>query len=166
LVRTSSINSMNDLWWDVRPSPRLGTVELRICDEPATLHEAMAIVAFVHLLAYWFADHHQEWRAKHKTVHRWVLRENKWRAIRFGLQAEIIAKRNRRLVPITEDINYWLDKVNAYVSRLQYEPFIISLEHIVKNGNSAARQRQVFAATGSLHEVTLFNAGEFKASIL
>jgi hypothetical protein len=36
----------------------------------------------------------------------------------------------------------------------------------VKNGNSAARQRQVFAATGSLHEVTLFNAGEFKASIL
>ncbi|MCI0750389.1 MAG: YbdK family carboxylate-amine ligase, partial [Flammeovirgaceae bacterium] len=45
LVRTGSIDSMRDLWWDLRPSPKYGTLELRICDEPATLQEAMAIVA-------------------------------------------------------------------------------------------------------------------------
>lgn len=162
LVRTSSIKTMHDLWWDVRPSPKLGTVELRICDEPATLNEASAIVAFVHLLAYWFNDHHAEWHAKNKSVRRWVLRENKWRAVRFGLEAEIIAKPNRRLVALTEDIHYWLEKLSPYVSRFHYEAFVGRLTSLVTHGNSAARQRRKFRDAGSLQDVTRHNVAEFE----
>src|SRR5690606_34059151 len=57
MVRTGSIKSIHDLWLDLRPSPELGTLELRMCDEPATLAEVMAITAYVHVLALWYEDH-------------------------------------------------------------------------------------------------------------
>jgi glutamate---cysteine ligase / carboxylate-amine ligase len=162
LLRTSSIGSIRDLWWDVRPSPMLGTVELRICDEPATLEEAMAIVAFVHLLAHWFLDHADEWHAKHKSIHRWVLRENKWRAIRLGLQAQIIAKRRKKLVGLPDDIAYWLGRVNSYSALLHYEKYLSTIARIVEKGNSSQRQHRVFAESNNLHDVTCLNISEFE----
>ena len=56
LVKCKSINSLKDLWWDIRVSPAFGTLEIRICDGLATLSETLAIVAFIHLLAHWFSD--------------------------------------------------------------------------------------------------------------
>jgi carboxylate-amine ligase len=165
LLHTSSIGSMRDLWWDVRPSPLLGTVELRICDEPATLQEALAVLAFVHLLAHWFIDHADEWHARHKTIQRWVLRENKWRAIRFGLHAQIIAKRYKKLVGLQDDINYWLERVKPYSTHLHYEEFLSTIAKIINKGNSSQRQQSVFAETNDLHEVTRLNFTEFEKSL-
>ncbi|HET9054301.1 MAG TPA: YbdK family carboxylate-amine ligase, partial [Cyclobacteriaceae bacterium] len=116
MVRTGSIKSIHDLWLDLRPSPELGTLELRMCDEPATLAEAMAITAYVHVLALWYEEHHEEWEHKHKALKRWVLRENKWRAIRYGLEGEMILATNKKTKFIHEDIYYWLEKVEPYVN--------------------------------------------------
>jgi carboxylate-amine ligase len=60
LRKAKAIASLKDLWWDVRPSPGFGTLELRVCDSPATLAETVAIVAFMHALAHWFRDHGDE----------------------------------------------------------------------------------------------------------
>ncbi len=165
LIKSNSIGSMKDLWWDIRPSPAIGTVELRICDEPATLQEALAITAFVHMLGLWFADHANQWNAKHKSVLRWVLRENKWRAIRYGLQGEIITKRSKQPVPIIDDMAFWLEQLKPYETRLSYGAFVATLQTIMKNGNSSVRQQRVFAESNDLHEVTRFNVHEFERGL-
>lgn len=162
LIRTNSIGSMKDLWWDIRPSPAIGTIELRICDEPATLEEALAIAAFVQMLALWFADHTEEWNFRHKSILRWVLRENKWRAIRYGLNGEIIFKSNKKPVSIKEDIQYWLAKLTPYAQRYQYEKYVNVLTKILDQGNSSSRQQQIYAGSNDLHEVTRFNVREFE----
>ena len=64
LIKTDSIASLKDLWWDIRPSPLLGTIEIRICDGPASLTETLAITAFLHTAAHWFEDNKKDWNAE------------------------------------------------------------------------------------------------------
>jgi carboxylate-amine ligase len=165
LIRSKSIRSMKDLWWDIRPSPSYGTVELRICDEPATLEEVLAITAFVHLLSHWFFNHSNEWRAKLKIAPRWVLRENKWRAIRYGLDGEIIVSRVKKLVAISDDILHWLEEFQPIAKELNYESYVDAIRAIIIEGNSAQRQLQVFNRSNDLHEVTKFNVMEFESAL-
>lgn len=166
LLRTSSIGSMKDLWWDVRPSPTYGTVELRICDEPATLNEACGIVAFVHLLAHWFTDHAGEWSAKNKTIQRWILRENKWRSIRHGLKAAIIKRHTKKLISVSEDIQCWLQELKPYADKLGYQSFLKEVQQMVDHGNSSERQHALFMKENDLHRITEFNVMEFERSLV
>lgn len=162
LVRTGSIKSMHDLWLDLRPSPEFGTLELRMCDEPATLAEAMAITAFVHMLAHWYEDHQDEWEEKHKTLKLWLFRENKWRAIRYGLKGEMIIATNKKTVLVEDDIRFWLDRLEPYAKKLGYEAYVTALSAMLNKGNSSERQLAVFNQTNDLHEVIKHNVAEFE----
>jgi glutamate---cysteine ligase / carboxylate-amine ligase len=161
LIRSKAIRSMKDLWWDLRPSPENGTLELRFCDEPATLYEAMGIVAFVHALGYWFQDHEHEWSQTGTPLKKWIFRENKWRAIRYGLDAEIVVKGNGVTLPLRDDIEHWLEKVEPYIKRLRYEKYIQAVREILKHGNSSQRQHTIYETTGNLMEVVKNNVAEF-----
>ncbi len=162
LARTGSIKSIHDLWLDLRPSPEFGTLELRMCDEPATLAEAMAIAAFVQMLAYWYEDHQHEWELKHKTLKRWLFRENKWRAIRYGLKGEMIITTNKKTITVEDDIRFWLDRLAPYAKSLGYESYTATLHNILEKGNSSERQLAVFTQTNDLHEVIKHNVKEFE----
>ncbi len=162
LMRSDSIRSMKDLWWDIRPSPTIGTLELRMFDAPATHREAMGIIAWVHALAYWFKDHHEEWSKANPALKHWIYRENKWRAIRHGLHASIIVTRNGRTQDLREDLGNWMVKLEPYIRLLNYEKYIDIIPHIILKGNSSERQRNVFMATHDLHEVVRFNVKEFE----
>lgn len=162
MVRTGSIKSMRDLWLDLRPSPELGTLELRMCDEPATLAEAMAITAYVHMLGLWYEDHQEEWEDSHKTLSHWIFRENKWRAIRYGLKGEIILARNKKTLSVHEDITFWLDRINSYAIKLGYQQHVKLLKTILEKGNSSERQVKIFEQTNDLHAVTRHNVAEFE----
>lgn len=150
------------MWWDIRPSPALGTLELRFCDQPATLREAMAIVAFAHCLAHWFRDHEAEWTQTHNPLKRWIIRENKWRVIRFGLQADIVVSPTGKTKRLSEDIEDWLDAVADYARRLNYTNHISTIHQILSKGNSASRQHQIFADTHDLMAVVKHNVREFE----
>lgn len=163
LVRTGSINSMSDLWLDLRPSPNVGTLELRICDEPATLAEALAIVAYVQLLGAWFQEHQEEWEERHKVIHRWISRENKWRALRYGLKGEMIVSPTQSTIPIQQDIQYWMEKLKPYVAKYSYQDFFGTLESLIEKGNSSERQLRIFQKTNDLHAVTEHNVKEFES---
>lgn len=162
MVNTGSIKTIHDLWLDLRPSPELGTLELRMCDEPATLSEAMAIAAYAHMLALWYEDHQEEWEEKHKTLKRWLFRENKWRAIRYGLKGEMILATNKKTIPIHQDISYWLDKLKPYAIKLGYQEYLKTLNAILVKGNSSERQIKVFEQTQNLRAVTRHNVSEFE----
>jgi carboxylate-amine ligase len=162
MLRTGSIKSIRDLWLDLRPSPELGTLELRMCDEPATLAEAMAITTYVHMLGLWYEDHQEEWQDAHKSLHHWVFRENKWRAIRHGLKGEIILAANKKTVSVHEDIGLWLDTVEPYSEKLGYQAQITLLRNVLEKGNSSERQIKVFEQTNTLHDVIRHNVAEFE----
>lgn len=162
LIHTGSINSMSDLWLDLRPSPKVGTLELRICDEPATLAEALAIIAYVQLLGVWFQEHQEEWEATQKAMHRWILRENKWRALRYGLNGEMIVSPTQSTIPIQQDIQCWMEKLKPYATKYDYQEFFATLEAIMNRGNSSQRQLLVFQTTDDLHAVTQHNVKEFE----
>jgi carboxylate-amine ligase len=164
LVRTGSIHSMHDLWLDLRPNPELGTLELRICDEPATLAEAMAIVAYIQLLGVWYAHHQDEWEHKHKTLSRWVFRENKWRAIRYGLHGEMIHSVSKTTFAINENIKHWLEKLKPYSIQYGYGEYMKLLQEILIKGNSTTRQLAIYDRTKDLHEVTKQNVWEFESN--
>lgn len=164
LRATHSIESMKDIWWDLRPSPGYGTLEIRICDGPATMDELLAVVAFIHLMALWFEDHQTEFFEFRKLrPAEWILRENKWRAIRYGLDAKIIRHSSLDEESLRDNFAAWLDRLAPYVTRMQYEPYVATIREILEKGNSASRQRQVFKKSGKLMDTVAHNVREFEA---
>ncbi|HVY12574.1 MAG TPA: YbdK family carboxylate-amine ligase [Alphaproteobacteria bacterium] len=161
LKNCGAIAGLKDLWWDARPSPRYGTLEIRVCDGVATMTETLAIVAFVHLLAHWFADN-LSWLDQMARPPSWISRENKWRAMRYGMDAELVVGADGSTRPLREDINDWLRKIEPYTARLGYHGYVQTLRQIMERGNSAMRQRAIYAKTGDLNEVVKFNMREFK----
>lgn len=162
LRRARAITSLKDLWWDVRPSPNFGTLEIRVCDSPATLAEALALVAFMHALCHWFRDH-GDWLRQVPQPPHWLMRENKWRVIRHGLDAELVTRADGTNIPIRQDIANWIGKIAPYTDRLGYGDHVATLEEICARGCSSRRQRAIFAAEKSVKAVADFNRREFVA---
>ena len=162
LLKAKAINSTKDLWWDLRPSPQNGTLELRFCDEPATLKEAFSIIAFIHVLAHWFRDHEEEWNLSHTPLKHWIFRENKWRAIRYGLHAQIVATRSGKTKLLYKDIQDWVKALTPYAKDLKYEEWMNTILQMVEKGTSSERQYRVFEATHDLLEVIRHNVTEFE----
>jgi carboxylate-amine ligase len=145
---------MKDLWWDLRPSPGYGTLEIRVCDGPASVWEMEAIVAFMHLLASWYFELPDDQRvAVSDFPNRWIVRENKWRVLRHGLDAQVIVDREGNTQPIRTVIEHWLEQLSPIIHSLHYGEQMQGIRRILAEGNSAHRQRQVFAETGSLLDV-------------
>ena len=162
LKKCKAINSIKDLWWDIRPSPAYGTLEIRACDGPATLDEALAIVAFIHMLSHWFNDS-GDWIGQVPPPPLWFSRENKWRVIRHGLHADLVVDFDGATKPISEDILQWLDKLAIYEKKLGYKKYVDVLREIISKGNSSNRQRKIHADNNSFSDVVKFNVEEFLA---
>lgn len=161
LRECGSITSLKDLWWDLRPSPGFGTLEIRVCDGPATLYEALAITAFVHALAHWFADN-GGWLETVSSPPHWLSRENKWRAMRHGLDAELVMNTSGRTHPLRNEIEEWVERLLPYAETLNYQTYFDHLLAIIAQGNSSTRQRAVYAQTQSLEAVSRHNMAEFR----
>ena len=152
MVVSGSISNLKDLWWDLRPCPHYGTLEIRICDQPPTMAEICAITAFVHCLGHWFNEH-QGWLDEIPRPNSWIMRENKWRSMRYGLDAEIVINNDGETKPIKEDIFQWIERLQPFYKKFGYRQYQATLVAMLEKGNSSSRQRRVFQATGSLKEV-------------
>ncbi|KTC93429.1 carboxylate-amine ligase [Legionella cincinnatiensis] len=155
-----SINSLKDLWWDLRPSPGFGTLEIRVCDGAATLSETLALVALVHTLAHWFADN-GSWLEAVAYPPYWLSRENKWRAIRYGLDAELLMNTEGKTKLMREDINEWIEKLSPYIKKLGYQNYFSNLNVIMDSGTSSERQRNVFSQNRCIKDIVKHNISEF-----
>jgi glutamate---cysteine ligase / carboxylate-amine ligase len=146
--KTGVIESLKDLRWDIRPSPRLGTVEVRVCDGISTISELRAVVALVHCLV---VDLEARLEAGDPlpTLADWHVRENKWRAARYGLDAEIILDRACRERLVTDDLDDLLWRLEPVARRLGCTSDLAAVADIPKTGASYQRQRNVAADTGN-----------------
>ena len=162
MYKAKTIDKLKDMWMDIRSCPTYGTLEIRICDQPATFAEVMAITAFIHGLALWFQDD-QAWLDDMPRPNAWRMRDNKWRAMRYGLKADLIVNNQGETRPIVDDIKLWLGRIQPYIEYNDYRGYIHILEKMMERGNSSDRQRKVFEASKSLDAVARFNCEEFAA---
>jgi carboxylate-amine ligase len=160
LQLTKSIKSFKDLWWDIRPSPSHGTIEIRICDGAATTSEMLSIVAFIHTLGIWFEENQEEW-LQSKPLNQWIFRENKWRAIRIGLHADVVISNDGDTRSIRDDLARWMELLSPYYKKLNYQIYRTGLEQILSKGNSSDRQKKLFEQTQSIEDVVELNVKEF-----
>ena len=89
MVDTGFINTIREIWWDVRPHHKFGTVEVRICDMPANLNDTLAIAAFIQCLVKYLSDEIDHGTYQHDS-HPMMVQQNKWRAARFGNRAILV----------------------------------------------------------------------------
>jgi carboxylate-amine ligase len=145
LISTGSIESVREVWWDVRPHPDFGTVELRICDGLPTLDEVGAVAALAQCLVEQF-DTQLDRGYTLPTPASWVLRENKWRAARYGLDADIVVDEKGTVRPVRQAIRDLVDELRPTAIRLDCEAELDDVTRILDVGASYQRQRAVAAA--------------------
>src|SRR6201988_431834 len=140
--KTGIIDHMNEIRWDIRPSPHLGTVEVRIFDGVSNLRELGALVALTHCLVV-DLDRRLDAGEELPTMPPWHVQENKWRAPRYGLDAVIIqdSDSNERLV--TEDLDELLNRLEPVARSLGCKDELATVPDIYRNGASYQRQRRV-----------------------
>ncbi len=116
LVAHSS-RSIREVWWDIRPHPGFGTVELRICDGLPTLDEIGCVAALAQCLVERFDRQLDNGYTLPQPL-PWLVRENKWRAARYGLDAEIVIDNTGNVRPVKEAINDLVEDLLPIARRL------------------------------------------------
>lgn len=166
LQRAEAITSLKDLWWDIRPSPRYGTIEIRICDGLATISETAMVVALAQGLAKRAGARVAAGQGR-TFPPAWRVRENKWRASRHGMEAEMVIGNDGTHAPARRYLKQMLDELVADGHLDGKSRHIARLRAIANGGTtSAERQRAVHAATGSLDAVCKSLADEFEDDVL
>ncbi|MCW2581941.1 MAG: glutamate--cysteine ligase [Klenkia sp.] len=145
LISTNAIESVREVWWDIRPHPDFGTVELRICDGLPTLDEIGAVAAMAQCLVEQF-DREIDRGYTLPTPASWVLRENKWRAARYGLDAEIIVDDRGTVRPVKDALRDLVEELTPTARRLGCVDELGDVLRIIEVGGSYERQRRVAAA--------------------
>ncbi|ROQ06520.1 carboxylate-amine ligase [Rathayibacter sp. PhB93] len=162
MMRTGVIDDHTEVRWDIRPSPQWGTVEMRACDGLSSPEEIGAVAALIQCLVEHLSTQLDEGGTL-ATMQPWYVRENKWRAARYGLDAEIIldAAGNERLV--TDDIRDLLTTLAPVAERLDCATELADVELILVAGASYQRQLRTAAANdGDLKAVVRALAGELR----
>ncbi|HXV86873.1 MAG TPA: glutamate--cysteine ligase [Gemmatimonadales bacterium] len=162
MVESRAIASIKDIWWDIRPHPDIGTVEVRVCDAPPTFTRLVALVALVQSLFAWFDQRYRDGEPFPAPPY-WVMRENKWRASRWGLDADIVLDASGRTANLKDEIFSLLERLAPLARTLRCAEELASLGGDLEASASYRRQRQVAEETGSLPAVVSALAAELEA---
>ncbi|MBI3182330.1 MAG: glutamate--cysteine ligase [Myxococcales bacterium] len=152
MVASGAVTTIKDIWWDIRPHPSYGTVEVRVCDGLPMLREAVALVALVQTLFDWFDAEHRAGRRFSPPAY-WILRENKWRASRWGLDAKIVLSEDGRTSLLREEIAALLELLAPRAASLGCGEELAYLGEMLRGGVSYERQRKIFAQRESFVDV-------------
>ena len=152
LVGAGAIESVREIWWDIRPHPEFGTVEVRICDGLPTLDDIIAMTALIQALVVWLGDQYDQ--GIYLPLQRyWIVRENKWRAARWALDADVIVDEEGRLEPLSESLHRLLESIEPVSKRLGSHGELAGIRDLMRTGPSCADQRRVYAETGDFTKV-------------
>lgn len=142
LTRTGTLVSPTENRWDVRPAPHFGTLELRICDAVPTLEEIGWIAALSQCLVDRLVTGHIAHDDPADRLRPWHVRENKWRAARYGVDANIITSADGRVRPLREALDALVTELEPTAARLGCTPELTSVRAYAAEGNPAERLRR------------------------
>jgi carboxylate-amine ligase len=152
LLKTRCIDKPKKIWWDVRPHPNFPTLEFRICDIPSRVDEVLAIAALFQAIT---AKLYKLYRMNmgFRLYRRALIQENKWRAVRWGLDGKLIDFGKQIEVPARDLIYELLEFVDDVVDELGSRKELEYIHTILAHGTSADRQLRTFEETGDLNKV-------------
>ncbi len=154
LEKTGCIVDYTHIWWDIRLHPRLGTVEIRICDAVTRVEDAVALAAFCQALVKLYCERYERGE-EIPSYHRILTTENKWLAARYGLEAPVmdLATGRRNRIPVAQLVRRTLRDLEPHARELGSERELDGIREILSRGNGADRQRRTFNANRDIVEV-------------
>jgi len=143
LVRTNCIDNAKKIWWDIRPHPYFSTVEVRACDIPLRAEETVAIAALIQATAVYLFNLHEA-NQDFRQYARPLLMENKFRAVRYGLEGKLIDFGKQQEVPLRDLLEEYLALIDPVVDELGSREAIDGVRRIMETGTGADRQLKVY----------------------
>ncbi len=164
LIKTNCIDNAKKIWWDIRPHPFFDTVEVRVCDIPLRAAETVAIAALIQATACKLWHLHSR-NVDYRAYSRALLMENKFRAVRYGLDGKMIDFGKQQEVPARDLILEYLEFVDDVLDELNSRNEIGYIRTMLEQGSGADRQLKVFRETGDMRDVVDYMALETKAGL-
>ena len=152
LVDTGFINTIREIWWDVRPHHKFGTVELRVCDIPGRLRETLALAALIQCLVQTLSDEIDEGAYQH-DCHPMMVRQNKWRACRFGTNAQLVNSFTYEVEPVPKVTEALIRRMAPQASELGCAEHLEYIQEMAEASDNASRQKALLAETGDVREM-------------
>jgi carboxylate-amine ligase len=154
LEKTGCIADYTHIWWDIRPHPKWGTLEVRVMDAITRVEEAVAVAAYIQGLVKHYSERYDAGQEL-PSFHRMLVTENKWLAGRYGLEAPVMdlltGRRNR--VPVAQLVRRALREIEPHARELGSDRELEGINQILSRGNGSDRQRRVFNANRDVAEV-------------
>ena len=144
LIKANIIKSVKDLWWEVRPHPGFGTVEIRVCDIPVNLEKTLALVALIQALVIIIQN-----EDNYPDTHIQILESNKWQAVRYGLEGAFIDPITYKQLSVRKAIENLCNLTEPVMSSLGSEKSIRVIEDILMQGTGATKQRELYESSGN-----------------
>jgi carboxylate-amine ligase len=151
-VKTGFIHTIREIWWDVRPHHHFGTVEVRVCDIPSSLDAVIALAALVQSLVVRLSEEVDE--GTYLTdIHPIIARQNKWRAVRYGADAQLVDANTYEVRPLPEIVRRLVDLLAPTAEGLGCLKELESLRERSTTPSGAKWQSDIFQRSGSRREV-------------
>lgn len=148
LVKMNCIDNAKKIWWDVRPHPLFPTLEFRICDIPTRVDDTIAIAALFQAIVAKLSKLIDQ-NLGFRLYRRMYIQENKWRAIRYGLDGKLLDLGKQKEVPARDLIHELLDFIDDVVDELDSRKEIEHIHTIMQRGTSADEQLRVYEESGN-----------------
>jgi glutamate---cysteine ligase / carboxylate-amine ligase len=164
MVKTNCIDNGKKIWWDIRPHPFFDTLEFRMCDMPMRVDETMALTALIQATVVKLYQLHSR-NQGFRLYRRELLMENKWRALRYGIDGNLIDFGKQVEVPFRDLMYEYLEVIDDVVDELGSREELNYIRTILDKGTGADRQLRVFHETGDLKEVVRYIIEETEAGV-
>lgn len=164
LVKTGCIDNAKKIWWDIRPHPSFNTLEFRICDLPLRLDETIALAALIQatvVMLWKLYSNNQGFR----LYRRALIMENKWRAVRYGINGKLIDFGKRTEVPFRQLMEEYFQLIDPVLDELGSRAEVNYLRNVLETGTGADRQLKVFHETRDLKAVVDYIIQETEAGL-
>ncbi|MCC9607658.1 YbdK family carboxylate-amine ligase [Blastopirellula sp. JC732] len=152
MVDTGFINTIREIWWDVRPHHNFGTVEVRVCDMPGNLDDSLTISAMIQCLVKHLSDEIDLGAYQH-DCHPMMVRQNKWRACRFGSDAKLVNSYTYEVESVSTVVARLIERLTPSAIELGCEPYLLRAQEIADRPTWADRQRLILKETGDPTEI-------------
>jgi glutamate---cysteine ligase / carboxylate-amine ligase len=152
MVESGAIEDYTYLWYDVRPHPNFGTVEIRVMDGQTRLEHTLALAALVQAMVKELAEHYESGEPLSSYPYE-MLDENKWLAARHGLDGDLVDLPSKDRVSTKELVRRVTDRVRGHAEELGSADELAGIDDLLLRGNGAARQIVVYEANHDLREV-------------
>ncbi len=149
LIDTGFINTIREIWWDVRPHNNFGTVEVRICDLPASLEDVLALTALIQCLIR-ALSRQIDAGTYQRDCHPFMVRQNKWRACRHGMQARLVDPATQECRPARQVVRSLVGRLIDTADELGCRSDLDHVLEMAERPTGADRQVQAFEETGDL----------------